>query len=321
MAKSFIDLLNQIAVGTPLQTGNLYALSRLGREALVSFQATWPTIPAPRRREIIQALTGITETNFEVNFDSVFLLGLHDDDPGVRAAAINGLWEYEKPTLIETLIRLLQRDEAETVRAAAAIALGRFVYLGEVEKIPRHQVAPARAALLEAIHRPGESVEVRRRAVESIAYVSEKEVVGIIESAYYDENELMQASAIFAMGRSADSRWVKRVISELEHPAVEIRLEAVRACGELEARAAVPPLIELLEDDPDLELQVAAIRALGRIGGNDARHVLEQYAAESEEETLARAAEEALDEINLFDGSLSLFELDEDDFDPDDDDY
>jgi len=50
--------------------------------------------------------------------------------------------------------------------------------------------------LLETIHQGAEDLEVRRRAVESIAYSSEPAVAQIIENAYYDENEKMQVSAI-----------------------------------------------------------------------------------------------------------------------------
>ena len=56
-----------------------------------------------------------------------------------------------------------------------------------------------------------------------------------------------------------------------------------------------------------------AIWAMGRIGGMLAREALELY-LDSEVEALALAAEEALDELNLFDGTFDLFDFDEDDF-------
>ena len=50
------------------------------------------------------------------------------------------------------------------------------------------------------------------------------------------------------------------------------------------------------------------------IGGQLAREALE-LCVDSENEALALAAEDALDELNLFDGSFDLFDFDEDDFD------
>ena len=47
-----------------------------------------------------------------MRFDPVFLIALADQDPDVRSRAINGLWEYEEPTLIGPLVHLLKTDEA-----------------------------------------------------------------------------------------------------------------------------------------------------------------------------------------------------------------
>jgi HEAT repeat protein len=314
MTQSFNDQLNQIATEKELHSSSLYIFSNLKQEALVSFKSIWPTIPVQRRRDIMHELVEISEVNFEVYFDPVFLLALGDEDAEVRTVAINGLWEHEDPQLIGPLVHLLRTDETVGVRAAAATALGHFVYLGAVEEIDQHQTLLAEEALLDTIHQGKEDVEVRRRAVESIAFSSEPAVAQIIENAYYDENEKMQVSAIFAMGRSADSHWRPQVIVELDNENSEIRYEAARACGELEASEAVAKLVELIDEDPDLQVQEMAIWALGRIGGQAASEALE-ICLESEVEVISLAAEEALDELNLFSDSFDLLDFDDDDDD------
>lgn len=325
MSTPFEDKLNHVATDKELHTGSLYILSNMNKEMLNSFKTIWPTITPQRRRDVMQELVEISEANFEVNFDPVFLLGLADEDADVRAAAINGLWEDENPALIGPFIHLLRTDEAAVVRAAAAAGLGRFVYLGEIEKIHHDQSVLAEDALFETIRMGGEDLDVRRRAIESIAYSSRPGVVQIIENAYYDENEKMQVSAIFAMGRSADPHWRPQVIAELDNDNSEIRFEAARACGELEAGESVSRLVQMIDEDPDLQVQEMAIWALGRIGGREAREALE-ICTESDNESIAQAAEEALDELNLFSDSLALFDFGEDedddwaDFDDDDED-
>jgi HEAT repeat protein len=63
----------------------------------------------------------------------------------------------------------------------------------------------------------------------------------------------------------------------------------------------------------DREVQEAAVWALGRIGGREARRALEAC-YESEDEALSQAAAEALDEMDLLGSSLiPLY----DDFDED----
>ena len=297
---------------TPLSISSLYGFSDLTRAEAQLFQEVWSCIDAGRRRWIIQSLVDIAEASFEVDFNSIFRLCLNDEDEMVRSRAVEGLWEDEDLTLAGLLVRLLRDDPSESVRAAAATSLGRFVLLGELEKIEAAPAMMVEDALLGAIYDPHETLEVRRRAVESIAYSGQNQVRDIIEMAYCDDEEEMRISAVFAMGRSADPLWREMVIAELDNPNPEMRYEAARACGELEISAALSALIGLIEADPDPEVQEMAIWALGRIGGKEARRVLEAC-CESEDEVLRQAAEEALDELDFLGGHLDflLFESDD----------
>jgi HEAT repeat protein len=115
----------------------------------------------------------------------------------------------------------------------------------------------------------------------------------------------MRISAVFAMGRSADSRWAPQVKQELFSPNPEMRYEAARACGELQISDTVTDLAELTED-VDPEVQEAALWALGQIGGDKAREILQRY-CESECEATRVAAEAALDELEFLYGDLANF--------------
>jgi len=310
----FEELLKKLGDSqTPLSISSLYGLSHLTRAEAQLFQEVWSLVDAGRRQWILQSLVDIAEASFEVDFNPIFRLCLNDEDAVVRSRAIEGLWEDEDLTLAGVLVRLLRDDPSESVRAAAATSLGRFVLLGELEKIEAAPAMMVEDALLGAIYDPHETLEVRRRAVESIAYSGQAQVQDIIEMAYYDDEEKMRISAIFAMGRSADPLWHEMVIAELDNPNPEMRYEAARACGELEASAALSALIDLIEFDPDPEVQEMAIWALGRIGGKEARRVLEAC-CESEDEALRQAAEEALDELDFLGGPLDLLLLESDDW-------
>jgi HEAT repeat protein len=235
-----------------------------------------------------------------VNFGPVFRFCLDDEDEQVRAAAIKGLWEDDDTALINPLITMMRDDLSIPVRAGAATSLGRYVLLGELAKIKARPFALVREALLETIRSPFEDLEVRRRAVEAIAYSSEEGVREIIETAYYDEDEKMRSSALCAMGRSADPYWADLVIGELESSRPEMRYEAATACGELELSAAIPLLADLV-NDPDREVLEAAIWALGQIGGNEARRILYDCYQEGDQ-FLREAVEEALEYLELMRG-------------------
>jgi HEAT repeat protein len=298
MLSDFEELLRQIGdTENRLSIASLYGLSKMDRDETLLFQKAWPSMTVERRRQIINFLVEIAEASFEVNFGPAFRFCLDDEDEKVRAVAIEGLWEDNDPALINRLITLLRDDPSISVRAGAAAALGRYVLLGELDKIQARYFALVQEALLETIHSPFEHLEVRRRAVEAIAYSSEEGVRDIIEAAYYDEDERMRTSAVFAMGRSADPCWSDLVINELESARPEMRYEAAMASGGLELAAAIPLLANLI-NDPDREVLEAAIWALGQIGGNEPRRIL--YACyEDGDEFLCEAVEEALEHLEF----------------------
>jgi HEAT repeat protein len=213
----FEKLLQQIGdAENRLSISSLYCLSGMDRNETLLFQKAWPSMTVERRRQIINFLIEIAEASFEVNFDRVFRFCLGDEDEKVRVAAIEGLWEDHDTALLNPLISLLRDDPSISVRAGAAAALGRYVLLGELDKIKAQHFALVREALLETIHSSFEDPAVRQRAIESIAYSGDEGVREIIEAAYYHEDQRMRTSAVFAMGRSADPYWADLVINELQ---------------------------------------------------------------------------------------------------------
>jgi HEAT repeat protein len=298
----------------PISVAGLYALSGLDRASLDQVRAVWGALPADRRQAAMRHLVDITEDNFEVDFSPIYRLGLNDQDPAVRTAAIEGLWEDDDAALITPILKLLT-DPAESVRGAAAGALGRFVYAGELEDIPASKVAPVTKALKAAYANPAEALEVRRRALEALGFLGYAEVGDLIRQGYQHTEQPMRLSAVFAMGRSADDeQWGEIVVRELDSRDPEMRFEAARACGELEYVPAVRRLGELL-DDVDENVQQAAVWSLGQIGGDKARQLL-QAVLESDAEHLHEDAEAALDELefkgNNLDFTLMDFEDDDD---------
>jgi HEAT repeat protein len=252
----------------------------------------------------VQELVNIVEASFEVDFDPVFRWGLNDSDAAVRATCVEGLWENEDLRLMDEFLDLLTADLSDQVRAAAAQSLGRFLLLGELGKVDFERCRPAFETLCDIISQEHEAIEVRRRAIESVAYVGSDDVVALLEDAYDHPNEKMRVSAVFGMGRSADARWIDTVIQELYSTNPEMRYEAARACGELEARAAVPRLAALI-DDPDQEVQEAALRALGQAGGDTARRLLLTCCEEGNEAVRSVAAA-ALEELQFMYGELDF---------------
>jgi HEAT repeat protein len=298
MTQEFESVLDQLAdESRPVRSIDLFPLSDLGRERLPHFVGAWGGLTASRRLELVRVLVEQAEANVHLNFHAILRSLLTDLDAEVRRLAIEGLWEDEKPSLIAPLIRRLREDESVEVRASAATSLGRYVWLGVLEEIGPEPASAAESALYETWFRAGEVSAVRRRALEGLANGTMPDLNELILNAYYDEDELMRQSALFAMGRTADSRWSRVVLSELESHEPPMRFEAAQAAGEMGLRPAVRPLIRHL-DDPDESVREAAVAALGKIGGPAAKRAL-QAVVKSDDEALAQAADDALAELTF----------------------
>lgn len=290
----------------------LYHFSSLQGPDLAALEATWPEVEVERRRNILSDLHEIGEANFEVTFDSVFRLALEDADPEVRATAIRGLWEAEELDLVAPLLELMYHDPAWEVRATAASALGRYIYLGEIDDIPALLKQRIEEALLTVI-RGQDVLEVRRRALEAIGYSGRAEVVDLIQAGYESLDEPMRVSAVFAMGRNSDSRWAAAVLAELESDSSEMRFEAARAAGELQLGEAVPRLEKLIQANEDEADHEAALWSLSEIGGPEAQRILTEQLALTEDEDELEFIEEALENLDFTDevASFALMHIDD----------
>ena len=308
---TFSEVMAQLKAGAEtLSSPMLYALTAPEGKDVKQFALDWPRLPVAQRRSLINALAEQAEANYELDFNALFRVAMNDADGQVRTVAIEGLWEDEEPTLVRPLVRVLQDDPAASARAAAASSLGRFVLLLDLEELDDRFAESVHGALVDAVGDPEEELEVRRRAVESIAYWDDPSVADIIGEAYHSADESMRISAVFAMGRSADPSWAESVCAELTSPNPAMRYEAARAAGELQVKAALPALIKLTADK-DREVQLAAVAALGQMGGQRAKQVLERC-ARSADEALNLAAEDALAELSLGRQPLDLMVLDDD---------
>jgi len=288
----------------PLLSSRLVELSNLNAQELALFEKAWQTIEPKRRRQIIYRLVELAENNFELDFEGIFKRRLKDEDADVQSKAIEGLWESEETGLIDPLIELLEPENAEKVQATAATALGKFAMLAELEKLrPKHKTRVCRA-LLGVIEDTSRSLEIKRRALEAAAPLSLPQMEKAIARAYQSGVPRLKTSAIFAMGKNCDLRWLPILIRELTNADAEIRYEAAQACGELGEKEAAPYLSELTTD-PDIDVQLAAIQALGRIGGPEAKDSLERCLTD-DSEVIQQAAEEALAELEAGEDPLSF---------------
>jgi hypothetical protein len=297
---------------TPFSPRYLHRLSDLEPADIALFSEVWPKVSVQRREALLEDLEEVHMANDLLCFEEVGRVALKDSEPGVRRRAISILREYELVDLLPTFIQMAEQDPDTEVRAASATALATYIYLGEVEDISPQKLQRAEECLLHMTSGT-DNLLVRRRALEALGFSSRKEVIGLIEKAYGSPEIDWLITALFAMGRSANSHWNPQVLKMLNHQRPEVRAEAASAAGELGIKAAVPRLLELL-DDVDLDVRMASIWALSQVGGPGVRAALEELLEITEDEEESNQIDNALENLDFTEemNELALLEIPED---------
>jgi HEAT repeat protein len=288
----------------PLRVSILRSLSDGSPQDVQLLMKRWPLIPLERRRRIVTRLAQIAEDDVNVDFHPLLRAFLRDSEPEVRFLAIEGLWEDKTPSLADQLVAVLASDPSTKVRAAAAQRLGAFAELASLGKLRGNRTETVRSALLGTLQDPDVQPEVWCRALESAAYWDDTMVAAAITQASASEDPLLQAAAVCAMGVSLNPAWNKNVRLALANSNPLVRLEATRAAGNMELREAASDLVELT-GDPDKDVRVAAIEALGAAGGPIAKRRLQELTKSGDDAT-RKAAEVALDLLTFAAAPLEL---------------
>ncbi|GAB4469638.1 MAG: HEAT repeat domain-containing protein [Anaerolineales bacterium] len=291
---------------TPLAAAYLYRLSDLSEQDLTEIKAFWNEIPVWRKQALMEDIEEMSENDPLLSYDNLSLFALSDTDARVRELAIRSLTYYEAPHFLDILLEMLENDQSAEVRAAAAFALGKFVFLGEIEELASERLREVEDRLIR-VFTGKDTLNVRRSALEALGYSSRPEVEGFVREAYYSGNRDLLASSLVAMGRSVNNEWTPLVEAMLDHEDPIVRYEAARAAGELEAVTCRSRLLELI-DDPDLDVRLAAIWSLSQIGGEGVMEKFIDLYENTEDDDVFDLLEDAMDNLAFTEGE-GLFGL------------
>jgi len=287
-----------------VEVGDFVELSDLTSEELGSFARVWFDLTLERQRWVVARLVEEAEDNADLDFAVIFKMFLKDQDEEVLEKAMEGLWEYEDRFIIPALIEILRSDKSPSVRAAAAVGLGKFPLLVQEGKLLARDGDNIQQSLMEVLKDPDQHIDVRRRSLEAVAPFNTSDINELVSTAYESSDLKLKSSSIYAMGRTGEPNWLPLLIKELDNREPTIRYETAHACGELGDEDAVPHLIQLLQDD-DYQVQLAGIKALGKIGGPLAKKILLHCVKEGDA-LLEDAAREELQNIELLEDPMAF---------------
>ena len=244
--RSLRDVLDAIRDGD-LSTARVSRLSDLSRHDARAFAAFWPTLSENARVEIVRRLDELSEDRVDLNFGRALRVAFDDPSPIVRQLAIGGLWEDGSSEWLDRLRTAMRDDPSPDVRAAAAAALEPFSSRAADGSLGSDAAAALRDELLRVVRDGDSAYAAQRRALEALGpFANDPLVAASIVDAYGSGDHGLQCSAIYAMGRSLDAKWLPDILADLEGADPELRFEAARAAGALgsptHCRHCWPPL-------------------------------------------------------------------------------
>ncbi|MBU4233200.1 MAG: HEAT repeat domain-containing protein [Desulfobacterales bacterium] len=199
----------------------------------------------------------------------------------VRQAAIGALNSIGHPDMEGRMARMLT-DPDRLVRISAITIAGYFGYPSCAD------------LLLGCCHDDLE--EVRAAAMEHIAYLEDDRVLPILGQVMRQETPRVKAAAARALSFLDHNLVWPHLQVGLKDSDPWVRYFSARSVGRQGLPEATPILTRLIQQDPAPQVRIAAIEALGRIGGLKAIATLAPL-AEHDDLDLARAALTALGNI------------------------
>ena len=283
--------------------------SDISQTDLTTLKKVWNQITPQRKAKLFENLEVIYDADYTKDFSQVAILGMDDLNGVIRASSIRLLDNVESRQLIPPLVNMVLNDLEISVRAQAASALGKFVYLGELEEIPEQDLDQVEDILMQILQ-SDEHELVRQKALESIGYSGSEEIKSFIQNAYLSANDNWIKSALVAMGRSADNFWEEKVLTALLNPNQYIQREAIRASGELEIKSARKLLVkQIIQDTLEEESWAVAIWALSKIGGEGIEDLFQNLMEKSEDEEEILFLEDAIENLQLTNGILPELDI------------
>jgi len=270
-----------------------------------------------KHTESIKPLESFSEDNREV---VEILRGSEDED---RLEVLEECGEVDDE-LAEELLRLIESDAPDEIRAAAAIALGPTLEMMDTELDDQGRVedsfgmAPLSQRVydlvVETLRRvcldQAEPVLVRRRVLEAAVRSPKDWQVDVIRSAWAGDDADWRLTAVFGMGYVTQADFAAEIEAAFNSESQELQGEAIRAAGLRELASFLPEVTAIAADEGAApELRYAAVEALGYLGDEDTVELLHDL-TESDDEVLAEIAEEALQWATL---EMQVDDLDDED--------
>jgi HEAT repeat protein len=226
---------------------------------------------------VIPAADALAKIGDPHAFEALLAL-VGDPNAAVRQAVVGALNSLGSPLMPGRVLPLLE-DPDPNVRESAVKIAGYFGYPECVE------------LLLKRCH--DEDERVRRAAVEHLPFIEDERATPTLVRALRHETPKVRASAAGAMALAEGPEVSSSLIEALADEDSWVRYFAARSLGRQKIIESTDALAALARDDKSNHVRIAAVEALGSIGGEVAARAIAPL-LKSDEPDLVRAAANAL---------------------------
>lgn len=290
------ELMYELVSGIgPVRQMNLHCLADMNEAELTEVRNYWLLVSSRRRSQVAFGCLGLLRSSLALQFKAFFCHLLADPNSKVRELAVEGLGIDIYPDVLPRLESTVSQDESTSVRLAAVKVLGRFLEFDEGCSLGEQVQLRVREILIQLIYSAEHSVSLKCAALESLGFDPSKEFMSILDEAFRSDLEELRVSAMVAMGRSGSLHWEDLILEALDDQSGNVRAASVRAGGLLGLESLLDVSLNIIELDSDSQMRIAAIEALGHLGGPTAYEGL-LLAAESEDLDQREAVLKALEE-------------------------
>ena len=254
------------------QRAAISALGRLGyRRATGALTKVLKNSPRLR----VEAANALAKIGDETALDA--LLNLIGDPEGATRQAVVGALNSIGSARMQERIRPLLKNENPLVRESAARIAGYFGY------------ADCADLLIDCSS--DEDERVRKAAVEHLPFLEDDRIMEVLADKLSTDTPKVRAAAASALGQiqGVDNM----LVNALNDNDPWVRYFAAHSLGRLESSSSVSALSRIATEDPLNHVRIAALEALGQIGGNEAVEAITSQ-LRSNDRDVSRVAEQAL---------------------------
>lgn len=226
---------------------------------------------------VIPAADALAKIGDPRAFEALLAL-VGDPNAAVRQSVVGALNSLGSPSMPGRVLPLLEDDDPN-VRESAVKVAGYFGYPECVE------------LLLERCRDREE--RVRRAAVEHLPFIEDERATPALVRALREETPKVRAAAAGALALAEGPEVAASLIEALGDEDSWVRYFAARSLGRLRAAEGAEALAALARDDKANHVRIAAVEALGGIGGETLAAAV-TLLLKSDDPDLARAAASAL---------------------------